>query len=909
MSSLRCFSSLLRAGVVAVALLLPLAQGLAAGSPPQSAKAPFTVDDLLLLETTLEGQSLTDSLGAYSSRAGLYLPVGELSRLLDLPLQVDPPQRMVSGWFLSPTRRLLLKLDEPVAESDGKRIPVGPGEVVLLEGEIYVRQDLLSKLLPLDFKAELSSLTLRITARERLPAQERLARELRRRTMGAGGGNQAPPLRVAVPYELFTKPAFDANVSVAAADTEPHRNLQWDLRMAGDVAYTGAQAYVASDATGALQSARVQLERRIEYGANADGTPKLWRMEGGDVFTPSLALGLGSHGGRGFSVTNAPLEQASVFDQVNLRGELPPGYEVELYVNEGLRASQATPVNGRYEFLNVPLVFGLNVVRLAFYGPRGERYEEVRRLNVGGGQLSAGQWVSSFGAVQQGTDLITLRNGALATPPFDPGYGKLQYTGSLAYGLNSNITLRGGYGQYEPAGGPQRQVFESGLAAGLGGFALQVDAAADSLQGKAESLGLAGRLFSVPVLLHHAEYQGGFVDELQAVAPQPNNPLVRASELRLDYSAHLPGSARMFPLSFDIRRQEREDGANLLSGTGRLSAAAGWVLLSTDLSLSENRAIGQPVARQLGGSVDLASLGRGRWQFRTATTYSIEPQLQLLATTVSVDRRLSSRNELRLGIQQSWTQGKATALTAANTWRLPSMDLTTAASYSPQSGQFTLNLQVSMGTLFDPLRGAYRSTPPGAASSGALAIDAFIDRNGDGQRQADEPAVAGLGAFSARGLVSGDAQGHLLVGGLGDTARTSIGLRLDSIEDPFLIPPATRIELQPRAGRVVVVPFPLRPMGDVALRVLIALTPEVTRGISALAMQLVDAAGTVVAHGRTEYDGTVLFEGLPPGQYGVRLDPEQGARLKLQLTEQTQITISPQGGFAGTHELRIQSQR
>src|SRR5690349_11752811 len=58
---------------------------------PATAGALFTDDDLLLFEVSSSGVELTDALSAYSSRAGLFLPLGELSRLLDLSIVVDPP--------------------------------------------------------------------------------------------------------------------------------------------------------------------------------------------------------------------------------------------------------------------------------------------------------------------------------------------------------------------------------------------------------------------------------------------------------------------------------------------------------------------------------------------------------------------------------------------------------------------------------------------------------------------------------------------------------------------------------------------------------------------------------------------------------------------------------------------------
>ena len=66
------------------------------------------------------------------------------------------------------------------------------------------------------------------------------------------------------------------------------------------------------------------------------------------------------------------LERASVFDRIELRGDLPDGYEAELYSNNVLIDTAATGQGGQYRFLNIPVEFGLNVSRLILYGPQGD---------------------------------------------------------------------------------------------------------------------------------------------------------------------------------------------------------------------------------------------------------------------------------------------------------------------------------------------------------------------------------------------------------------------------------------------------------------------------------------------------------------------------------------------------------
>ena len=874
----------------------------ASGAAAPVAQASFQPDDQLLLEVQVGQQQVTDALGSYSTRAGLFLPLGELARLLDLAILVDPPGRKAEGWFLSESRRITIQPDQHTAIVEGRTVTLEAGSAVFHDDELFLRIDVLQKLLPLDFKADLSALALILTPRERLPFQDRLERDARRALLGPRAAHDEATLKLESPYELGSPPAFDLSLGLGYANGPEGRTSQWVLRGAGDLAYTQARAYVSSDTQGTPDAIRLELDR--QFGGQGDAQP--WRVAAGDVFSPSLPLGISGHAGRGLSFTNEPLSLANVFDQVNLRGELPTGYEVELYVNEVLRGSQSNGAQGRYEFLGIPLSYGLNVVRLAFYGPRGERYEEVRRLNVGGGQLAAGQSTLSVGVVDTGTTLFQLRRPQVDPRLFDPAYGTMQFAASLAYGMTSGITTRLSLGQYSPLGDSPRQLAGAGLSTQLRGIAIQLDAAADSASGRAQSLGLAGRLFDVPLLFRHAEYQGGFLDEREPGALDTTHPLARISMLRADFSPHLPGTSRILPVSLDYRRSETSDGNVETIAGAHVSLLVSRLLASANLGYVGSKSAEGARNDRLAGAFDVSTLLAGPWQLRASTSYNLRPDLEMVASTVTIDRRLAQGTVLRLGVTQGWAPGATTAITAGANWRLPLFNLSLNGAYVPQLNQYSASLQISLGTLFDPVRRRYVNGGPDAAVSGALSLEAFVDRNGNGRRDADEPGVPGIGSQSARGTILSDDAGRLLATGLADGQKSQVSLRLDGVEDPYLIPPATHLELSPRAGKALKLDYPLQQTGEAALRVLMQLGPGNTRGIAALDIELLNAANEVKATARTEFDGAALFDGLPAGTYTARIRPDQAQRLKLRLTETVQIVIPLQGGFVGTRDTVIE---
>jgi hypothetical protein len=64
-------------------------------------------------------------------------------------------------------------------------------------------------------------------------------------------------------------------------------------------------------------------------------------------------------------------------------------------------------------------------------------------------------------------------------------------------------------------------------------------------------------------------------------------------------------------------------------------------------------------------------------------------------------------------------------------------------------------------------------------------------------------------------------------------------------------------------------------------------------------LQLVNLKGDVVSSARTEYDGYFFIERVPPGEYRIRIDPEQASKLNIRLVGDVPVTAAPEGGLVG----------
>lgn len=861
---------------------------------------PFSSDDLLWLEVRSGPALLAESVNVYASRTGVFVPIGELSRVLNLAVGVFPSQRRAEGWILSPDRKLTVDLSSGKAVLAGREITISADQAAIYADDLYLRIDVIEQLLPVRLKPDTSAQVLELTPLEPLPFQQRLERDQRRSRLGLGTSGDHP-VEIATPYQAFTAPAFDINIGGQTGRDGRDQTSRYDIRAAGDLLWAGLEAWIGSDDDANLSDSRISLSRRDSNGhalGNLGGT----HAGIGDVYTPSLALGAASISGRGVFYTSAPRDSLDIGTPLDLRGELAVGEEVELYVNEVLYGSQSTPVQGQYEFLDVPLTYGLNTLRLVFYGPHGEIRETVRRINFGAGQVEAGRVIVRLGAVDQGRTLLDLNDDPLRQPSIVPQGMRL--VAGVDYGLSSAVTISGGVARFRPvAGEDSRSMVTFGLRTSLGPFATQVDAGWDDQDGQALAGGFAGRISGISLVGRHAEYRNSFIDETRQLGLGNASPLRRASDLRADGQLKGPHS-QTIPWSLNLGRLERRDNSAQTNAELRASTPIGRFYASSSIVWDEDRRADETRTQRWAGSSDVATLVARRLQLRAGLTYGLSPDLKLETGYLTADWQLRDNQALRFGVVRSLGSEIRTTVQASHIWRARRFDLAVNSAVETETGEWRVGLQLGFGFGYDPVGRGYRLVRSGGASGGAAALNAWIDANGDGIRQFDEEGVAGIIADVPTDALTTDERGMAYAPGLGDPGTAVIRLNTEAVEDPYLVGGPTLLAVEPRPGRTVIVNYPMQRSSEIELRVVLERQAGDSRALSAVDIDLVDKDGKVFST-RSDHAGIAFIEGVPPGDYRVRLNEEQAATLGLRIDEERRVLIPPSGGFVRAGTIKV----
>jgi hypothetical protein len=120
----------------------------------------------------------------------------------------------------------------------------------------------------------------------------------------------------------------------------------------------------------------------------------------------------------------------------------------------------------------------------------------------------------------------------------------------------------------------------------------------------------------------------------------------------------------------------------------------------------------------------------------------------------------------------------------------------------------------------------------------------------------------------------------------------------ETLPDPYMFPSRPGVEVVPRPGRTHRTMFPVVAVSEVEGHAYFR-GGETERAVSNVQLQLVDMNNDVIASVRTEYDGYFFIERVPPGEYRIRIDPDQAAKLKIRLVDEVQVRAGADGGLIG----------
>lgn len=843
-------------------------------------------DDLLILELRLRSFVLGDAIEGYLEGGGLLLPLGDFTRALDFPISIEPESGHAEGWFLDENRLFALDLQRREVIVMGRRMALDMELVEFHERDIYVDTRLLSRWFPVDVEFDLSNLTVEMTSREPLPIEQAMERERRRaKLLRSTDGRRAGYPKLDLPYKLLDWPFMDTSVETTFRRSETGGKAlasRYNTLITGDALFMNAKLFLSGGDRDPLSKARLELSRK-DPERQLLGPLQVSEIALGDVAGPQIALTSRSNFGRGFVVSSFPLNQRTEFDRITLRGELPLGWEAELYRNEVLLNFTGARDDGRYEFTDVPLIFGLNILRVELFGPQGQRREEGRRILVGPGLVRPGEVNFRIAAGQQDKDLFPIRDDTVKDENKLEGSGR--FFAQLEGGITRNVSLAGGVTSL-PFEDQRRHYGNLSLRAVLGSVYSRFDVVPDSTGGWAATAALQTRLATnLSVSVEHGVYNKFVSEQVQ----DGSDFLKTRSKVRLDGVLAPPVLPRI-PVSITGDLDRMESGRMEAQISNRISVPIRRVSLSNNFAARINRGGGNNTTTLSG---DFLIGGRfNRLNIRGQVGYDLVPLKQVATTSVTGEWYVDTDFTARLGVVRRLSPTRQTTFSAGLSRRFRYLSVGLNGDYV-KDGSFGVRLTTSFGLGREPRKGRLRLGARAVADKGAVSARVFLDRNTNGRFDAEDEPLEGVRFKANQGPTSEptNQEGIAILSGLPPHQTTDLELDKASLEDPYWVPSPEGVTLVPRPGVVALAEFPVIATAEIDGTVF-QRVGDANREVSNVVVQLLNPDGDAVKEVKSAFDGFYLFDFVSPGRYLLRIDPEQMSRLKMSAPEGREIELT-----------------
>ena len=801
----------------------------------------------------------------------LLLPVRQLFALLEVALTDDVADKRLIG---------LVDPDRPPVGFDterglllGGRTPVAyPKEAVTWQqGELYASATLLAEALRVKVDIEQSTLTVTFLSVRDLPVVRRLERQ-RQRAAQLRSGAVMP---AGIP--LVDHPArFDG------------LQMDWSFLSPLDNPASLSSARITLGAQlmgGGLELQQQQLgTESFVRGQTTWSWTRAWQDQ---TWVRQVGVGTVVVPGRrsrqldGALITNVPYFRPADYATSYLSGVVPTGWEVDVQ-RYGLPLANIRPDAGgawRYE---VPVSYGPNELELVAYGPGGA--SRRWRANV----------VVPFERLQQGRFEYVAGAGACR---FD--LCERAANVDLRYGLTDQLTLQGGTSEYSLIGG--RSVSNP--------FLLAAYAVRPNFNVLAEVVGGGYARAEVDyqpttdfrVTVSGAQFDTTFssllVNRLRSRSradarvfwrpTEENRGLWFALQLSHEERGVVTTESQQLSASY-LRGPVRVQGGLLFDRTQLAGAASAFARMRTELTVESSLLSPWKFTRGLYGR---------------ATTL-VDADGSVAQLSASVFNAVSRRFRFETGMQ--WVRGLNTpVVTLQMQANLPTFQ---AVSTMQQSGGGVVGGQTFSGTAGYDIAARTLSVGNDLANGrgvgyGAVQIDAFLDVNGNGVRDADEPPVPNLKVTVGSQAATTAADGIAIVRTLNAYVPSYVEVDTAGLPNPMWIVERPFVALVVRPNSATHLAVPVRPAGGIIGRLEFS---DGSQGPTGAEIELVNVESREARRAVTYSDGSFEAFKLRPGRWEVR--PSNATLRRTQSrADLAVVDVTPNGaeGFLETVTLQL----
>lgn len=797
------------------------------------------------------------------------------------PITYEAHAGVANGWYIREDKFFTLDYNSMVATADGVQYRLSDS-IRAEDGDLFIPIEELAGWFGMTARVDVTSLLFHVDSKELLPLERRLARRKKDPSRSDYSAKTELP-RVGSAQKMFEVPSVDVSVGAryrSPPNGQSTRQLNSTIQAAGDVLQHSGSLLVTGDSEERITSARGKLVKDVEDPVLL-GPLKARRYEVGDVINTQIPLIGTARQELGGRITNKKSGAATTFNTTQFIGDLPPGWDVELYRDDQLIDFVTVEDDALYAFNDVQLFAGDNNFRLVFYGPQGEVREEERNIPVTLEQLNEDKAIYDLSVTQQAQNLYNKYKSN------EGGQGDITASGTYQRQLTDNLSGIIGY-KHRQHGEEQKDVFLTGLSTTIGGAFVNSNLGYD-VEGE------AGLETSVRKKL--GQHDVGVSNYLATDDFEPDADSDNPKVLGFGLNARGPAfdwNDRPVKYGFDGRYEQRANDDSLIDVRQNLNTRIG--------KLNFNQSNLYRSRETAGTSEDLLESGltvSGRYlglNWRARGDYQFKPEQQFDRAFLNVRKEINPELSTEAEVQHV-LDPRYTRTTLKANWRPESMIISPQLSYDSNSDLRAL-VSTRFGIYKEPHTGSFTRTRDRVTGAGVVSVLVFVDMNGNGVLDEGEPPAPDVkvSTLQVSRNVMTDENGIAVLKNIPEYTATDIVLDEGTFSDPFWIAGTPGVSVRTRPGHVHELTYPLVLSGEIDGTVRINRDDKGVRAARNMSLYLYDMEGRKISSTVTAYDGFYIFNKVPPGQYYMLLDNEDVAALEAARPDPQIITI----GYEGT---------
>ena len=806
-------------------------------APRPSWRLPDTIDADAVVRVVIENGPQT-TLIALGRDTLLLLPVRQLFAMFEIAVTADSAGHALAGLVDPAVAPVGFDTDRErlIGRDSAVRIPEGSSQ--WQQGELFVTPALIARALRVRADVDLGALTVTFMAVRDLPVMRRLERQ-RQRAIALRTSGQLAPYAVIEDHPRLVDGAV-LDWSTISPLNDPSRLSSSRVSLGMQFAGGGLEVEQQQAGSGSIVNAQTTWSWSRAW---ADG--KYVRQLG---FGALNTVGRRQRPITGALITNVPYFRPSDYSQALLEGRLPPGWELEVQ-RYGLPIGSVRPdATGAWQFA-LPTSYGPNQLDLLAYGPGGVTRRWRSNLVIPFDRLTKGRFEY---AVALGKCRLDVCDQTA--------------TADLRYGLTDWMTVQGGTSEYTLLDGTRVSNPYAMVTAGI----------LESVNVTAEVIG--GAMASGVVAF---EPNSDFRIDLAATAfdTTASSRLIN----RFGSTSRIDG--RVFWRPFESRpgfwlstAANREEFRGVVRTTQQLTASAmrGGVRVQGSL-LFDQTDLGHGsagISRRSGEvSVESAVLTPYAWTrgmyARGSTT--VEEDGSISQASAVLLNNISRRWRVEAGLQ--WVRGQSSpTVTLQLQANLPSFQM--VSNYQSIDGDVVGGQSFAGTAMFNRSRSRVvlgNDISNGRAIGyGGVDGDIFLDMNGNGRHDANEPGIAGVHITVGSQQVVSDAAGQFVIGSLQSFVPTMVEPDSASLPNPMWIIDRPSLAVVPRPNSFAPLSIPVLPAGGIAGTIV---TAAGARGPGGAEVQILNIATKEIRRVVSFSDGSFEFYKLRPGSYEISASP------------------------------------